>query len=376
MNAALQDAMTNRSAGVDIASSIEWSSWAWFIGRITVAIVVGLVLHTLVFTVVRRMTARTSAMIDERTIRPLRRPLRLIFPLIVLMAMTPFIAMLSTKQIIVLRHVIGIGAIVGVTWLIVTIIGIVEQEVRRRHDVTIADNLEARRIHTQVAVMSRTLMTFVIVLGMAAALMTIPRVREIGASLLVSAGFAGLVIGLAARPVLENLIAGVQIAFTQPIRLDDVVIIDGEWGRIEEITTTYVVVRIWDQRRLIVPFSKFMSESFQNWTRTSADLLGTVFMHADYRVDVGVMRAALRRIVEGTSEWDERVCELQVTDAGEHTVQLRALVSARDSGRAWDLRVHVRERLLEFMQREHPAWLPRTRIDLEHRDGSRTVDTT
>jgi small-conductance mechanosensitive channel len=263
-----------------------------------------------------------------------------------------------------LRHVISIGAIASATWLLIALVGVFERTIRARHRVDVADNLAARRIHTQVSVLARTVMVFILLVGVAAALMTFPRIRELGASLLVSAGFAGLVIGLAARPVLENLIAGVQLAFTQPIRLDDVVIVDGEWGRIEEITTTYVVVRIWDERRLVVPFSKFTTEAFQNWTRRTSDILGTVFIHADYRVDVDEVRRALERIVEDCEHWDRKVCNVQVTDATERTVQLRALVSAAGSGAAWNLRVFVRERLLAYLQDEHPEWLPRTRVEV------------
>ncbi|MFG0283630.1 MAG: mechanosensitive ion channel family protein, partial [Phycisphaerales bacterium JB039] len=189
--------------------------------------------------------------------------------------------------------------------------------------------------------------------------------RPVGASILASAGIAGLVVALAARPTLENIFAGLQLAFTEPIRIDDVVIIAGEWGRIEEITSTYVVVKVWDERRLIVPFSKFLQEPFQNWTRTTADILGTVMIHCDYSVPVDEVRAELKRIVEGHDAWDGRVCGLQVTESSERTMGLRALVSAADASAAWNLRCDVREKLIVWLQENHPGALPRVRAQLQ-----------
>ena len=188
--------------------------------------------------------------------------------------------------------------------------------------------------------------------------------RQIGASLLASAGVAGLVAGIAARPVLGNLIAGLQIALSQPIRLDDVVVIQGEWGRIEEITGTYVSVRLWDQRRLIVPLQWFIENPFTNWTRNSSQIIGTVFLYVDYRMPLAPLREELARIVEHAPEWDGRVQVLQVTDATERAMQLRVLVSSLDSGLNWDLRCRVREGLLDFMQQHYPQYLPRARADV------------
>jgi small-conductance mechanosensitive channel len=206
--------------------------------------------------------------------------------------------------------------------------------------------------------------------------MSFPSIRQIGASLLASAGLAGLVIGLAARPVIANLLAGIQLALSGPMRLDDVVIIEGEWGRIEEITTTYIVVRIWDLRRLVVPLSYFIEKPFQNWTRSSSDLLGTVFLYTDYTVPVDEVRKELLRILDGAELWDRKVANLQVTDAKERTLELRALMSASDSGKAWDLRCQVREALVGFLQRNYPQSLPKVRAEVEGlpRDGARQED--
>jgi len=260
-----------------------------------------------------------------------------------------------------LARTLGVVLIAVVTWLAVRCVQAAEAFFTRRFPVEVADNLHARRVLTQARVLGRTATVLIVLLGLAAALMTLPLVRQIGASLLASAGLAGLAVGLAAKPVLGNLIAGVQIALTQPIRLDDVVIIEGEWGRVEEITGTYVVVRIWDERRLVVPLGWFMEHPFQNWTRRTAQIVGTVFLWLDYRVPLGPLRKELERLCREAPEWDGRVCLLQVTDASEHAMQLRALVSSGDSGRNWDLRCRVREGLLAFVQASHPEALPRWR---------------
>jgi hypothetical protein len=197
------------------------------------------------------------------------------------------------------------------------------------------------------------------------ALMTFDGVRQLGVSLLASAGVAGIVIGFAAQRSIATVFAGLQIAITQPIRVDDVVIVAGEWGRIEQVTLSYVVVRIWDLRRLVVPVTHFIEHPFENWTRTSADLLGTVYLRVDYRLAVEVVRAELERVLDATDMWDGKVCNLVVTEAGERSVELRALMSAGDSSTLWDLRCHVREQLLSFLQRQHPDALPRVRAELD-----------
>jgi small-conductance mechanosensitive channel len=176
---------------------------------------------------------------------------------------------------------------------------------------------------------------------------------------------AAVVAGLAARTTLSSLFAGVQIALTQPIRLDDVVVVEGEWGWIEEITTTYVIVRVWDLRLLVVPLSYFIEKPFQNWTRRTADLLGTVFVYVDYSVPVNELRQELLDILRKSGMWDGRTWGLQVTNASDRTIELRALMSAPNGPKAWDLRCHVREKLIEFLQRQYPQSLPRVRAELE-----------
>jgi small-conductance mechanosensitive channel len=209
----------------------------------------------------------------------------------------------------------------------------------------------------------------IVVLTISFVLMSFAEVRQIGVSILASAGIVGIVIGFAAQKTLGNLIAGIQIAIAQPIRLGDVVVIEGEWGLIEKITLTFVVVRVWDLRRLVVPISYFLEKPFQNWTRTSADLLGTVFIYADYTVPVKEVRNELTRILQNSPQWDKKVNELQVTNATDKTVELRALMSAEDSSTAWNLRCEVREKMLEFLQQRFPNCLPRVRIEMNN-DGS------
>jgi small-conductance mechanosensitive channel len=195
--------------------------------------------------------------------------------------------------------------------------------------------------------------------------MLFEQVRGLGTSVLASAGVLGIVIGFAAQRTIANLFAGFQLALTQPIRIDDVVIVEGEWGRIEEITLTYVVVRIWDLRRLILPLSYFIERPFQNWTRREADILGTVFLYADYTIPVDALREELKRIAAQSPNWDGKVCGLQVTDATEQTIELRSLVSACDASKAWDLRCEVREKLIAFVQKNYPASLPKVRAELD-----------
>jgi small-conductance mechanosensitive channel len=262
------------------------------------------------------------------------------------------------------REISRLALIAAVTWLVARCCAAIGEGVIRLHPLDGVDNLGARRIHTQTRVLVRCVSLIVLLVGLAAMLMTFPAARQIGTSLMASAGLVGLVAGFAARPVLGNLIAGLQIAITQPIRLDDVLIVQGEWGRVEEITGAYVVVRIWDERRLVVPLQWFIENPFQNWTRSSSRLIGTVFLWADYRLPLEPLRQELKRLCSTAAEWDQRVCVLQVTDTNERAMQLRVLVSAPDSSKAWDLRCKVREGLIAFIQCHQPDCLPRVRAEL------------
>ncbi len=294
----------------------------------------------------------------------LEKPIRVLLPLLGLQAVLAT-ASNDLALIGVSRRVTTLLIIGCFTWLAMRLLRGLEQAVRLKNPVDVSDNLRARQIQTQSRVLLRTLGFFVLLVGAAGMLMTFPAARQFGASLLASAGLAGLAVGFAARPVLANLIAGIQIAITQPIRLDDVVIIENEWGRIEEITGTYVIVRIWDDRRLVVPLQYFIEKPFQNWTRRNSSIIGSVFLWVDYSLPLEPVREELRRLCGEVPElWDGRVIVLQVTDTSEKSIQLRVLVSSPDSSRNWDLRCHLRESLIGFIHRQYPHSLPQLRADL------------
>jgi small-conductance mechanosensitive channel len=246
--------------------------------------------------------------------------------------------------------------IVAVALISFEAVGLGEKVVVMKFDIGVADNLQARRIQTQLQVISKTLYFLIALFTVASILMLFEEVRHFGASILASAGVVGVIFGFAAQKTIANLFAGFQIALAQPIRLDDVVIVEGEWGRVEEITLTYVVIHIWDDRRLIVPLSDFIEKPFQNWTRVSAQLLGSVLLWVDYSLP-------LRQIIEASPLWDRRFWNLQVSDTSERTMQIRVLCTAADSSKAWDLRCEVREKLIAFVQKNHPQSLPRLRAE-------------
>lgn len=258
--------------------------------------------------------------------------------------------------------------IVGLTWVLIVTIRVIKTIFLEKYKTDEEDNLRSRKFQTQFNILERIIIFLILIVSTGLILMLFDDVRRIGISLFASAGIAGIIIGFAAQRIIALVIAGLQIAITQPIRLDDVVIIEGEWGRIEEITMTYVVVHIWDKRRLIVPTTYFFEKPFQNWTRTTAELLATVFIYTDYSVPFDAVRAELTRILESTPLWDKKVNVLQVTDSKESSVELRALMSAKDSPTAWDLRVLVREKLIEFLQKNYPESLPKKRVWLQERD--------
>jgi small-conductance mechanosensitive channel len=255
--------------------------------------------------------------------------------------------------------------IVSIAWVVIIMIRVAKNQFLRNYDLSEADNLKSRKLYTQFNILERILIFIIIIIAIAITLMLFDGVRNIGISLFASAGIAGLIIGLSAQKALGTVLAGLQIAITQPIRIDDVVIVENEWGRIEEINLTYVVIRIWDSRRLVVPSTYFLDKPFQNWTRTSADILGTVFIYTDYTMPFEPLRKELTRLLESNPLWDKKVNVLQITDAKQTTVEIRALMSAASSPDAWDLRVYVREKLIEFIQREYPQCLPRTRIEIK-----------
>lgn len=334
--------------------------WLSVAGQLLIVALASIVVFASADAVIRRLTAphRVPGMVWKRT----RTALRWAFVLLTLQAVLRSAPDALTGMVLI-RHFVSLMLIAAMTRAAISAVGAVSRAVMESNPADHPDNLRSRRILTQAQVLSRSLQGLILFIGFSAALTTFPSVRQFGAGLLASAGVAGLVVGLAAKPVLGNLLAGLQLAFTQPIRLDDVVIVEGEWGWIEEITGTYVVVRLWDQRRLIVPLQWFIEHPFQNWTRKSADIVGSVFVWVDFRTPLEPLRREAERICRGAPEWDGRVCNVQVTESGERSMQVRILVSAADSPRCWDLRCRVREGLVLFLQREYPDCLPRLRAD-------------
>jgi len=289
--------------------------------------------------------------------------------LIVAMSIAVPVAPIEPYTQILLAHILSMAIIALAGWALAMGIHLGATVYLRRFSLDSEDNLLARKHYTQVRVLLRAADVLLILITVGAMLMTVPSVRQYGISLLTSAGVAGIVAGLAARPVLSNLFAGVQIAMTQPIRIEDSVLVEGEFGNIEEITSTYVVVRLWDLRRMILPLSYFIEKPFQNWTRETTTLIGSVFVHVDYRAPVATIRAQAEAIVKASANWDGRVFSLAVTELEKDAMQLRILASARTSGQTFDLRCEVREKLIEWVQREHPEALPRTRSLAQAQDS-------
>jgi small-conductance mechanosensitive channel len=289
---------------------------------------------------------------------------RVLLPIVALILGVQALSIPDDYQSLI-RTALSLVLIGAAAFLLYQCIAAVEMLVLQRYRMDVHDNLEARAVYTQVTVLKKIATAILVILTVASMLTVFESVRQFGTSILASAGIAGIIVGFAAQKSIATLLAGLQIAITQPIRLDDVVIVENEWGRIEEITLTYVQVRIWDQRRLILPITYFIEQPFQNWTRQSAEILGTVFLYVDYRAPLDAIRAELTRILQSSPHWDGRVNGLQVTDAKAQTLEIRALASAADASLAWDLRCEVREKLIQFLQQHHPGSLPRVRAELE-----------
>lgn len=345
--------------------------WTMTLATIAAMLCIGLAVHAVFFAAALRIARRTRRVIDELVVEHARRPARLLVPLAFAMLAWRS-APADAEWTMAAERVLGMLFIVGVAWLLTAMAQVLAEWVALRFPLDVADNLHARRIRTQAQIFRRSVSVVIAALALALIMMKIPGVENVGASLLASAGIAGIVVGIAARPALSNLLAGLQIALTQPIRLDDVVIVEGEWGRIEEIANTYVVVCIWDLRRLVVPLSHFIEKPFQNWTRVTADVLGTVHIDVDYTMPVEPLRDELHRILRTSPLWDGKVWNLQVVEATERTMQLRALMSSADAGKSWDLRCEVREGLIAYLRRNFPEQLPRMRAEV---NGLTTMPT-
>ena len=316
----------------------------------------------------RRRDSKTAAAFARHT----TRPLLLLLPVFLARLVQPLLH-IEPAVAPTVRHAGTLLLILCFGWLLISLISVLDEYLRERLVSGVGDDRRAKRVVTRVGILSRVLIILILVLTAAAMLATFPEGRAIGASILASAGIAGLVLGIAARPAAESLIAGLQVAFTEPIHIDDVVIVEGEWGRIEEIRSTYVVVRIWDLRRLVVPLSYFLEKPFQNWTRSGTALLAQVTIEVDYSTPVAKLRDEVGEIVASSKLWDQGSWNLQVVEAGERTMRLRILASAADSGNAWNLRCEIREKLIAYLQEHYPWALPKIRATLE--GGSAAVNS-
>ncbi len=323
-------------------------------------LVAGFVTYGVVFHLLLRRSASPT---EHRTLQRFRKPAFWLLMVSSAMLAVPTFGISNYAEDIA-EHVLHIFFILCLAWLLICGVYAAQDILLRRYDISREDNLRARQVRTQMAVMRRLAIGFVGLLALGLVLYTFNHTRlwQAGAGLLASAGLASLALAAAAKTTVSNLLAGIQIALTEPIRIDDVVIVDGQWGRIEEITSAYVVVCIWNLQRLIVPLSYFIENPFQNWTRTSANLMGTFFLYADYTCPIAPLREELTRVLKSTDLWDGKVNVLQVTEFTPQAMQVRALMSARDSGRLWDLRCYVREQLIDFLQKNYPQCLPKQRI--------------
>lgn len=346
----------------------QWGAIIWSLAIVAGSIVLGFVIHYLMFLALERVARQSQTIMDDSFAKNCRRPLRLLIPLLVIGFILPLFTVHPMILALVRRSII-IGLIVAVAWLLVRLTYVLDDIVLGRYKIEEKDNLQARKIHTQLQVFKRIVLVIISVLSLAAILMTFERVRHLGTGILASAGVVGIILGLSAQRTITTLLSGVQIAITQPFRLDDVVVVENEWGRIEEITFTYVVVRIWDLRRLVLPITYFIEKPFQNWTRVTADILGTVFLYVDYSVPIQRIREELYRILKESQLWNGNVWGLQVTNATEQTIELRALMSAPDASIAWNLRCEVREKLIAYIQHNYPDGLPKLRAELHEKRG-------
>jgi small-conductance mechanosensitive channel len=343
-----------------------WHGWFLALFLFCAALVFSNSLHFVLFRLLRKQKPDgISRSLGWGLNRYLGRPARAIFIVTCLFFVLPF-APNELKPYLgeTARQTLAVLMVLAMGWFAVGAVYVVEAAFLRRYDITAEDNIRARQVQTQLVIFRRVIIGFILILTVGTLLWTFhdERIWKAGTGLLASAGIASLILATAAKSTASNFLAGLQIALTSPIRIDDVVVVQGEWGRIEEITSAYVVVNIWDQRRLIVPLSYFIENSFANWTRHSADILGTAFLYVDYTVPVDVLRAQLQKIAAASPLWDKRVCGLQVTDLREHTMELRCLVSSRNSSENFDLRCLVREEMIAFLRDNYPEAFPQVRL--------------
>jgi len=337
----------------------EWISWLGLAVAVLIALVAVVIAVGIISLIVRGIARLRPGV--YKTLGPIRQRFRVLLALLAI-----WVAVSITLPVEEFRKLVNgvflVLVIAASGWLLIAIVNLLLNRTLNRYPIDVPDNRAARRIRTQVLLIRRVLAAVIVIVTIGAILLTLPGAQALGASVLASAGLVSVVAGIAAQSALANVFAGMQLAFSDAIRVDDVVIADGEWGRIEEITLTYIVVSIWDQRRLVLPSTYFTTTPFQNWTRNATELLGEINFDLDWRVNIDQMRAHLKKIVAESDLWDGRTANIQVVDATGGFVRVRVLISAADSGAQWDLRTHVREEMVTWLQSKNPAALPRTRV--------------
>lgn len=330
------------------------------------SVIVGLIIKYALFKILSLYKSPESPILIRSFCTHLQHPAIFFIPLLIIVFTFPFLS-LPSKVVFIGQRIIEISLIITSAWILIRLLQVFQDVVRSKYQISTAD-IRERRILTQLSFLRKFLIIVILVVAVATILMSFETARKLGTGLLTSAGIAGIIVGFAAQKSLANLLAGFQIAFTQPIRIDDILVVEGEWGRVEDITLTYVVLCSWDMRRIILPINYFLEKPFQNWTRISSNLIGTVYLYTDYSLPVNEVRQELQRLLTLQPDlWDGQVCVLQVTDAREKTVEIRALMSSDDSSKSFDLRCCIREKLIEFIQKNYPESLPKTRAELSEK---------
>ena len=351
----------------------EWSGrfnpWAWNLIIVVAAVVIGLAVKFIIKAILKYNKKHTDYSLFLSAIQHFSRPMNHFVPLFMLNLIEPLM-ILSPRYDVILTRTVEIALIISFAIVLMSAMNVFEDYIYHTYDLNKEDNLKERKIRTQIQFIRKVLGTLIVFITIAIILLSFDNVRKIGAGLLTGVGIGGIIIGFAAQKSLGNLLAGFQIAFTQPIRIDDVLVVEGEWGRVEDITLTYVVLNIWDQRRLILPINYFIEKPFQNWTRSTSEILGTVFLYLDYTTPIDALRTEFERLLGTTKLWDKRVHNIQVTDAKVNCIELRVLVSARNSSNAFDLRCYIREQLIKFIKDNYPESLPLNRVVMND-DGLR-----
>ncbi|RYD87083.1 MAG: mechanosensitive ion channel, partial [Sphingobacteriales bacterium] len=343
----------------------NWSEnmpdWVWNVIVTISAVAIGLFIKLIIKALLRFYKNDGGYSLSRSIIKHIGRPMNHFVPLLVLNMMLPLMNF-PTKYYVVISRGLEIALIISFAVLLVNTLKVFEDYVYHAYDLNKANNLKERKIRTQLQFIRKVIITLIVFITLALILLSFESVRKIGAGLLTGVGVGGIIIGFAAQRSLANFLAGFQIAFTQPIRIDDVLVVEGEWGRVEDITLTYVVLNIWDQRRLILPINYFIEKPFQNWTRVSSEILGTAFIYLDYSAPIDALRTEFSRLLDATPLWDKRVKVIQVTDAKANVIEIRALMSAANSSEAFDLRCYIRENLVKFVKDNYPESLPVNRV--------------